>query len=105
MIKLVGFQFQSGTIVSKDTGEVIPWSNVLLRCLSDEGLLDNEFGYSVAEKKIKGSLIKMSLGLDSAAKDEEVISILGKFLDQNIEFTIGFVKGVPEINGFKVVDK
>ena len=105
MIKLVGFEFQSGTIVSKDAGEVIPWSNVLLRCLSDEGLKDNEFGFVVAEKKIKGALMKASLGLDSAAKDQEVISALGKFLDKNIEFTIGFVKGVPEINGFKVVEK
>ncbi len=103
MIKLVGFEFQSGDIVNKDSGEVIPWSNVLLRCLSDEGLKDNEFGFVVAEKKIKGALIKTSLGLDSAAKNEAVISALGKFLDQNIEFTIGFVKGVPEINGFRVV--
>lgn len=103
MIKLVGFEFQSGNIVSKDSGEVIPWSNVLLRCISDEGLKDNEFGFSVAEKKIKGTFIKISLGLDSAAKDQDVISALGKYLDQNIEFTIGFVKGVPEINGFKVV--
>lgn len=103
MKKLVGFEIQSGTITSKDTGEVIPWSNCLLRCISDDDLKDNEYGYTVAEQKLKTVFVCKSLGLSPDVKEEVVITELGKILQKEINFTIGSVKGKYEINGFKVI--
>ncbi len=103
MKKLVGFEIQSGTIVSKDTGEVIPWSNCLLRCVSDDDLKDTEFGLTIAEQKLKTLYVCKSLGLNPDSKQESVVTELGKVLNKEIDFTIGSVKGKYEINGFKIL--
>lgn len=103
MKKLVGFEIQSGTITSKDTGEVIPWSNCLLRSITDDDLKDNEYGYSIAQTKLKTIFVCKSLGLSPDVKEEVVVTELGKILQKEIDFTIGSVKGSYEINGFKVI--
>lgn len=103
MKKLIGFEIQSGEIVSKESGEVIPWSNCLLRCISDDDLKDTEFGFTIAEQKLKTLLVCKSLGLSPDVKQEVVITELGKILDKQIDFTIGSVKGKYEINGFILI--
>lgn len=103
MKKLIGFEIQSGEILSKDTGEVIPWSNCLLRCISDDDLKDTEFGYTIAEQKLKTTFVCKSLGLAPDVKREVVITELGNVLGNQIDFTIGSVKGKYEINGFTVI--
>ena len=59
MIKLIGFQSQHGQFTSDTTGEVIDWSNRLLRCISDENIEEGEFGLKIVEQKQKDILTRV----------------------------------------------
>ena len=106
MIKLVGFQIQSGNFTNKDTGEVVNWSNCLLRTVTDENLLAGEYGQKIGETKVKSEYIASSLGVTafdcSPNKITEVIQALQKCINRNITFNLTLVKGNYCISGIKV---
>lgn len=106
MIKLVGFNASFGDFVpdGSTTGEAIAWSNRVLRCVTDENLLEgSDFGLAVIEQKLKKSDVCRSLGLSSSASEEAVNQSLSKIINTDIEFTAGRVGKEIKINGFKVV--
>ncbi len=102
MIKLIGFEAQSGDFVSKESGEVIAWSNRLLRCVTDENLGNREYGFKNVEQKLKTSLVIKSLGLNENSSEQMVDDSLKNLLHRNIIFKIGLVKDKYEIVGFVV---
>lgn len=103
MIKLIGFQAQSGSFTSETTGEVINWSNRLLRCVSDENIEKGEFGLKVVEQKLKTVHVCNSLGISITSTEDEVNTALKRVLNSDIVMTMGLVRGKFDINGFKVV--
>lgn len=105
MIKLIGFLAMSGEIVSKTTGEVIPWSNRTLRYATDEDMKEGEFGLAVGEEKMKSAQVKKSLHLPETATEQELNMSLAKCFNKEIEFTFGRTKDGFVITGFKVLDK
>lgn len=105
MIKLVGFNAAFGNFVPEGStnGESIAWSNRVLRCVTDENLLDGDFGFAIVEQKFKKSEVCRSLGLDRNASEDAVNQALYKLLNTKIEFVAGRVGKEVKINGFKVV--
>lgn len=103
MIKLVGFNAASGQITSETTGQVIDWSNRILRCVTDEDLAEGDFGFAVFEQKLKKSEVCKSLGLNANASDYTVNETLCKFLNAQIEFTMGRVGKELKVNGFRII--
>lgn len=104
MTRLVGYFEQFGTITT-ETGEVRPWSNRYLRCVSDENLEKGEHGLKVADQKLKTSQVIKSLGLFDNASEDEVNKSLDSILNCEISMVIGLVKGKFEVTGFRVVKK
>lgn len=103
MKKFIGFLIQSGEFVSKDTGEVIAWSNCYIRCTTDEDLEKGEYGLKIVEQKLKTSFVIKSLKLSDNTSETGVVEALQRILNKNLNFTVGLVKGKYEINGFTVV--
>lgn len=104
MTRLVGYFEQYGTITT-ETGEVRPWSNRYLRCVSDENLEKGEYGLKVADQKLKTIQVIKSLGLFDNASEGEVNKALDSILNCEITMVIGLVKGKFEVTGFRVVKK
>lgn len=105
MIRFIGFESQSGEFASQQTGELIKWSNRLLRCVTDENLNENEKGLKIVEQKLKTSLVIKSLGLKSDSSESAVDFELAKKLNSKILFNIGLVKDKYEIIGFTVLSE
>lgn len=105
MKKLVGFQIQSGEFVSKDTGELVEWSNTYIRCVTDDDLEEGEYGLNIVEQKLKTSWVKKSLKLSDKLSEDGVVEELKRLLNKDIVFTVGLVKGKYEINGFNVISQ
>lgn len=92
MIRLIGFESQNGDFVSKDTGEVIEWSNRLLRCVTDENLGDREYGLKIIQQKLKTTSVIKSLGLNENSSELAVDNALKSILNRCILWKIGIVK-------------
>lgn len=92
MIRLIGFESQNGDFVSKDTGEVIEWSNRLLRCVTDENLGDREYGLKIIQQKLKTISVIKSLGLNENSSELAVDNALKSILNRCILWKIGIVK-------------
>ncbi len=105
MIKLIGFQSQHGQFTSDTTGEVIDWSNRLLRCISDENIEEGEFGLKIVEQKLKKVYVCRSLGISEKSSETVVDEALCRILNSEISMTMGLSKGKFEVNGFKVIKK
>lgn len=104
MIRLIGFQSQYGQFKS-DSGELVDWSNRLLRCVSDEDLEKGEYGLKISEQKLKKAQVCKSLCLSENLSEDAVDEELNEWLNCEITFTLGLVKGKFEVNGFKIVKK
>lgn len=104
MVRLVGFQTQYGQFKS-DSGELVDWSNRLLRCVSDEDIEKGEYGLKIVEQKLKKLQVCKSLGLSENSSEDAVDQELKKLLNAEIAFTLGLVKGKFEVIGFKTVKK
>ncbi len=104
MIKLIGFESQSGNFTAENTGEVINWSNRLLRCVTDENLGQRERGLKIFEQKLKTDFVVSSLGINPSSSEDMIDNALAELIDKNISFTTGIVKGKLEVNGFVVLN-
>ena len=110
MLKFIGFEAQSGTITDERTGEVRPWSNRFIICVTDQGLESNCYGLGVSRNKIKSVDICRCFGISfnthevgSPSFEERVNRCLNGMLQKDIEFNVGIVKGAAEIIGFRVI--
>ena len=104
MTILVGFQAQFGTFTSDTTGELVNWSNRLIRCVSDESLENDEFGLKIVEQKLKKSQVCKSLGISEDSSEDVVNKALCSILNAEISFTLGIVKKEYEIVGFTILN-
>lgn len=104
MTRLVGFQAQSGKFTSDTTGELVDWSNRLIRCVSDESLEKGEFGLKIVEQKLKKAQVCKSLGISEDSSEDEVNKSLCSVLNAEITFTLGIVKKEYEIVGFTILN-
>ena len=104
MIRLVGFQSQCGQLKT-ESGDVVDWSNRILRCVSDESLVKGEYGLKVVEQKLKKAQVCNSLGLPESSTEIDVDRELLECLNSEISMVIGLTKGKFEVTGFEVLDK
>lgn len=104
MTRLVGFQSQHGQFKS-DTGEVIDWSNRLIRCVSDDNIEKGEYGLKIVEQKLKKAQVCKSLGISENSSEQEVDEALCHILNSEVSMTMGLSKGKFEVNGFRIVKK
>lgn len=105
MVRLIGFESQSGQFTSESTGEVINWSNRLLRCVTDEGLGKRERGLKIFEQKLKTDFVVDSLGINLNSSEDTIDNALAHLLNTCIVFKTGIVKGKLEVNGFQVIQE
>lgn len=105
MVRLIGFESQSGTFTAEATGEVINWSNRLLRCVTDESLGKRERGLKIFEQKLKTDFVIESLGINPNSSEDMIDNALANLLNKCIVFKTGIVKGKLEVNGFQVVQE
>lgn len=105
MVRLIGFESQSGRFTSESTGEVINWSNRLLRCVTDENLGKRELGLKIFEQKLKTDFVVESLGINPNASEDMIDNALANLLNTCIVFKTGIVKGKLEVNGFQVIQE
>ena len=105
MIRLIGFEAQSGTFTSENTGEVIAWSNRLFRCVTDEDLGEREYGLKIFEQKFNTAQVIAALNLNENSSELGVDSALKSILNKCITFEMGLVKGKFEVKGFKVIQE
>lgn len=110
MLRFVGFQAQCGTITDERTGEVRPWSNRYIRAVTDKDLERGHYGLGFINQKIKTADLCRCLGISFTEKDiatndfeNHVNEALKTFFDNEIEWTVGIVKGAAEVNGFRVI--
>lgn len=110
MLKIVGFQAQSGNITDERTGEVRPWSNRYLRAVTDENLEPGHYGLGFITQKIKTADLCRSIGYSFRPEDvgspnfeQGVNDHLKTFFNKEIEWTVGIVKGTAEVTGFRVI--
>lgn len=110
MLKFVGFQAQSGNITDERTGEVRPWSNRYLRCITDQNLEPDHYGLAFITQKIKTVDICRCFNISYTPSEVNTIPFENKvneFLKSNfqkdIEFKLGIVKGACEVIGFSIV--
>lgn len=104
MTILIGFYPQCGAITT-ETGEVRPWSNRYLRCITDENMEKGEHGLKIAEQKLKTVQVCKSLGISENSSEDEVDKALDSILNSEISMIVGLVKGKFEVIRFKVVNK
>ncbi len=104
MTTLVGYYEQYGTITT-ETGEVRPWSNRYLRCITDENMEKGEHGLKIAEQKLKTVQVCKSLGISENSSEDEVDKALDSILNSEISMIVGLVKGKFEVIRFNVVNK
>ena len=80
---LVGFEVKKGTFTNDKTGELICYDNRLLRCVTDDGNNNDNFGFSGFEIKMKMSDIAESLGI--SAIDDTVNTSLKNLFRKRID--------------------
>lgn len=110
MVRLLGFGSNCGSITSKETGEVIPWSNRLLYCCTNDDLSDSQHGFRVFEQKLKTAQICTCFGLKCSRPDGTFDELsVDKFLESCINKEIIFKTGLTnkglEVNGFVLVSQ
>lgn len=112
MLKFVGYEAQSGFITDERTGEARPWSNRIIRCVTDEGLPDRSYGIDLVKNKIRSVDLCRAFEIPYSAADvasgsfeTRVNHYLNKLFNKDISFDVGVSKGSAEVIGFHVVTK
>lgn len=101
--KLIGYQIKTGTFIKSDTGEVTPYSNRLLRCITDTGANAQNIGFAGFEQKFKTADCAACLGCPNT--EEDVNRALNALINAEIGFTSGVVNGAYTIVGFYPIKK
>lgn len=108
---LTGYEVSAGTITNKETGEVIPYNNRILYCVSDD--VSNEFhGFIPFQQKVKTADIAAWLNIPGAitATGNINVTVVDKYLDSVLQKEIRFRrgpnrKGEHVVTGLSVVNK
>lgn len=112
MLKFVGYEAQSGYITDERTGEARPWSNRIIRCVTDERLPARSYGMDLVKNKIRSVDICRAFNIPFSAAEvasdsfeNRVNDYLNKLFNKDVAFDVGITKGTAEVIGFHVVSK
>lgn len=95
---LIGYESSSGSFPNKDTGEVINFSNRLLKCITDTGADATHIGFDFFEEKVKMTDLARYLGVKS--DDDSVDNTLKSLIHKPVEFSYAPRKGALAVVGF-----
>lgn len=97
--QFIGVGVSRGTM-DGDNGRKIDYDNRLIRCITDEGLSDDDYGFmAMKEIKIKTSVLCQSFKCIPKDLDTYLQSALG----QEVEFKYGVIKGVEVVTGLNFI--
>jgi len=99
---LIGYEVKSGTFPSKDTGELIPYSNRMIKCITDSGADSTHIGFDFFEEKIKLADLARYLGVRE--DDNTVNQTLNNLIHKAVEFSYAPRNGTLSVVGFKPVN-
>lgn len=100
---LIGFERSKGEFPNDKTGELISYDNRLLKCVTDDGNNENNFGFSGFEVKMKMSDVANSLGVSE--NGNAVDTSLKNLSCKEIEIIYAPRKNVMTVVGFRPVLK
>ena len=99
---ITGFEISDGTIVSDKTGEVIPYSNRILYCVSDDAP-EGFHGFIPFKQKVKTSELATWFNISDALNNGKLnVNVVDSFLDSILQREIKIKRG-PNRNGDHVV--
>ena len=111
MLKFVGYEAQSGFIPDERTGEARPWSNRIIRCITDERLPDRSYGMDLVKNKIRSVDLCRSFNIPYSAAEvasdsfeNRVNDYLNKLFNKDVAFDVGVSQGSAEVIGFHVIN-
>lgn len=91
---LTGYEVSAGTVVNEKTGEVIPYDNRILYCVSDD--VAQEFhGFIPFQQKVKTADLADWLNIPGSTTPSGVVNplVVNKFLDGILQQPIKFRRG------------
>lgn len=100
---LIGFEIKQGEFPNEKTGEIVPYNNRILKCVTDDGQNGTNFGFSGFEVKLKMSDVAFSLGVPE--RDESVDTALKNINKKEIEIKSAPKNGTLAVVGFRPVIK
>lgn len=100
---LIGFERSVGSFTNKTSGEVVYYSNRVLKLITDIGADDTHIGYDSFEEKIKMS--DLSRYLNVREDDTAVDNALKALIHKPVELSYAPRKGELAVVGFKSVIK
>lgn len=98
---LIGFERSVGSFTNKSSGEVVDYSNRVLKLITDVGADDTHIGYDSFEEKIKMS--DLSRYLNVRDDDVSVDNALKALIHKPVELSYAPRKGELAVVGFKAV--
>lgn len=99
---LIGFEIKVGSFTNKDTGELVEYSNRIIRCITDVGSDGTHIGFAPFEEKIKRTDLARYLNI--ADNDTNVDNFLKTLINKPVEFQYAPRNGVLAVVGFKPVN-
>lgn len=87
----IGFEIKRGSFTSKETGELIEYSNRIIRIMTAEGEYEENIGYNVFEQKLKRSEIAGFLKI--ADTEEAVDKALRDLILQPVSYALAIKSG------------
>ena len=85
MVKVVGWKRDKGSFVSKESGELVEWDNIILNLIASKNSDADLHGYEAVQEKVKASCAEAVLGRtfdkfdDLINKEVQLIYTVGKY--------------------------
>lgn len=98
---LIGFEVSSGNFTNKTTGELVEYSNRIIKFITDTGADATHVGFDFFEEKIKMSDVALYLGIK--ADELTVDTALHSLINKPVELSYAPRKGELSVVGFKAV--
>lgn len=98
---LIGFERRVGSFTDKSTGEVVAYSNRILRAITDDGADNDNLGFSAFEEKLK--MKDLAAYLNVKDDDISVDNVLKSLINKAVDFKRAPRDGTFQVVGFKAV--
>lgn len=95
----IGFEIREGTFPNEKTGEMISYSNRMLRAITNDGADSSTFGYAAFEEKVKASDLAKWLNVANGNVDNTLKNLINK----EVEFKRAPKNGEFVVVGFSAV--
>ena len=74
----IGFEIREGTFPNEKNGEMISYSNRMLRAITNDGADSSTFGYAAFEEKVKASDLAKWLNVAKCNVDNTLKNLINK---------------------------